>query len=101
MTISGSAVVKRALALCPSPSQTPSTYGGSGSAASGSCSGAALVTEWFARRSAVAQRTVAAISAVVRTAGRPVRLRRDARVCVDHWCSASATTRVPSEKTTS
>ncbi len=57
-----------------------------------------MAIEWFARWSAVAQRTVVAISAVVRTAGAPEGDRRDARVSVTHWCSASATTAVPSLK---
>ncbi len=43
--ISGSAVLMRAVAVWPSPSQTPSAYGGSGTAWGVSWNGAATGTE--------------------------------------------------------
>ena len=104
MAISGSAEVNCAASVVPSPSQTPRVYGGSASARSGRSSGAALATLWFARRPPVSQRTVRAISSVVRTSARsaPDLLeRREARVCVSHWCCSSATMTVPSENVTS
>ena len=90
----------RAPAEWPSPSQAPRAYGGTDSSAAGSCSGAAFLTLWLARPSAVSHLTVAASWAVVRTTGAPADERRAALVLVSHWCSASATTVVPSEKDT-
>src|SRR5215471_4800037 len=69
MTISGSNVVNRAEAACPSPSHTPSTYGGIGRSALGISIADWMGTAWLGRRSTVGQYSVAAICSVVTTCG--------------------------------
>src|SRR5258708_24944472 len=64
MAISGSADVNCALELVPSPSHTPSTYGGSGRSASGRQSGSAVATERLGRTSLPTPRGAAVCSVV-------------------------------------